>query len=178
MSKVITFSRSFPANHPKTGQPTRFREKLLTAAYFLGVISYEQARDFHLIEHEDRFLYIPKYTTIRRGFRWKEGDLFSPREWSGKPYCSKQNIFCPDIRIETVYNFDYYPRDGFFLNGLIMDIQKSEIAMNDGLNTEDFFNWFAQKSPFKGQLLSFKKGLHDEILLKDYQRRLVDILDL
>ncbi|MDD3064125.1 MAG: hypothetical protein PHX50_15115 [Massilibacteroides sp.] len=178
MSKVITFSREFSKYHPKAGAPTYFKWKLLTAAYFLKLISYEQAIQNDLIDHEDRFLYIPKFTTIRRGYRWKEGDRFSPREWSGKPYCSKQNIICPDMTIETIYPFSYYPDQGFFMSGQRIDISKSLIPMNDGLTVEDFFNWFGQKKPFDGQLLSFKKGLHDEELKNIYKERVVDILGL
>ena len=176
MSKVITFSREFPKNHPKVGQPTYFRQKILTAAYFLGLITYEQAIQNNLIDHEDRFLFTPKFTTIRRGFHWNVGDHFSPREWSGKPYCSKQNVFCSDITIKTIYPFSYCPDDGFFMSGLRIDISDSFIPMNDGLTSEDFFYWFRQKTPFHGQVLCFKKGLHDDIFRKMEAKKYYDLI--
>jgi hypothetical protein len=168
MSKVITFSRTFPKYHPRAGQPTNFKEKLLTSLYLMKRISHDQAVAFNLIDHEDRIIHAPKSTTVRAGFRWKENEYFSPREWSGKSYVSKQNKLFEDLRIETIYALDFYPGDGFYFCGNRVEIDKTFIPINDGLSSLDFFHWFDKSVPFHGQILSIKKDIHRELVDKLY----------
>lgn len=78
MSKVITFSRTFPAYHPKAGQPTYFVEKFWESIYL-------EKSDSEWLSACKRFnfnvglhgIYSPKHHTIRAGKRWKVGDKFS-----------------------------------------------------------------------------------------------------
>lgn len=129
MSKVITFSRRFPAYHPKAGQPTYFVEKIIE--WYFDMIPH----NFHNIpemiyqlnpnipkEILDAFLDDLigavrdwKGHTVRGGNRFKAGDKFSPRVWgndinpkSGRsgPYHSKQIIFLPDIEVKKTWNFE------------------------------------------------------------------------
>lgn len=73
MSKVITFSRVFPSDHPRKGEPTFFVEKLYNSLYGRnnlkgyppGIFIDDSIRDI-------------KVHTIRSGHRWKVGDKFSP----------------------------------------------------------------------------------------------------
>ena len=117
MSKVITFSRVFPAYHPKKGQPTFFVEKIwqsfginpLFPSPSLSIHNTHLPYDIvHLVGDDLVYLheYDPKHHTIRAGNRWKVGDKFSPRVWSGKPYNSKQIIIAPDIEIKKVWEFE------------------------------------------------------------------------
>ena len=103
MSRVITFSRVFPAYHPKKGQPTYFVEKVLQS---LKVQAYALPTNVvPIISHEILLHnYSPKHHTIRSGNRWKVGNKFSPRVWSGKPYNSKQIIIAPDIEIKKIWD--------------------------------------------------------------------------
>lgn len=127
MSRVITFSRTFPSYHPKAGQPTYFVEKVLEAQGIspVGVDAFQYFEilnpkiDLPIYEDFVRELVIgghdPKYHTIRAGHRWKTGDWVSPKVWgndvnpkSGRkgPYHSKQIQFAPDIQIKKVWDFE------------------------------------------------------------------------
>lgn len=156
MSKVIMFSRVFPAYHPKAGQPTFFVEKILK---FLPEKEYENEQNLNYfrkitdLEIQQWIDLQPKYHTIRTGHRFKVGDKFSPRVWSGKPYRSKQIIIAPDIEVKKVWNFKittesnsemrYDISNFIYINGkLVMDNEYDRLSKNDGLSVQDFCDWF------------------------------------
>lgn len=161
--KVITFSRYFPKGHPKAGQPTHFVEKMIRAYYMrsnAATLSTDLLDDFYLNKLKDIepvAEFEPKWHTIRAGNRWKVGDLYAPRVWSGKPYASKQISFLPPVKIEKIWEFgiskdDYFLRDE---SGVVKSVsfnQLIEIAQNDGLEADDFECWFAIH-PKKGETL-------------------------
>jgi hypothetical protein len=175
MAKVITFSRQFQSSHPRKGEPTYFAEKVLTSfretvhfkpnepTHFYPDpedlfdlnknISYGVISDFikQIGNYSDKFE--SKHHTIRQGYRWKVGDKFSPRVWSGKPYQSKQIIIAPDIEIKKIWDFSRdLISDKYYLNGHEIDADKLErIAKNDGLTIKDFKAWI--NKPFLGQIL-------------------------
>lgn len=150
MSRVITFSRYFPKKHPRAGEPTHFIEKVLKS-----FIQNDNLQDDPTVYSEwwcellgEKIATVgpldvtKKYHTIRAGNRWKVGDTFSPRVWSGKPYASKQIQFAPDIEIKKIWNVAYHAQI-FFLNEKIMSGEQVEqLSWNDGLNLEDFYAWF------------------------------------
>lgn len=203
MSKVITFSTTFPAYHPKAGQATQFPQKVLkslypvdefymalcggcgfhaTSACWEGGNALADTGDFddpycpkcgsknfeEIMNGFQLGCYIndvePKGHTIRAGHRFKAGDKFSPRIWSGVPYRSKQLILAPDTLIVNTFDFviinvskDHAhftlscpARDliintaGFYLN---------DLAKNDGLSREDLLAWFKYPKGFKGQVI-------------------------
>lgn len=155
MSKVITFSRTFPKEHPKAGQPTYFVEKILRGLYSLT----PEAKQ--IMDMEVWSKCAPKIHTIRAGKRWKAGDMFSPRVWSGKPYASKQIVIAPDIEIKRVLDIDIKEGGVILINGnWFADLrffdgnQTSLIALanNDGLTVDEMQSWF-NKLPFSGQIL-------------------------
>ena len=109
MSRVLTFSTKFPAYHPRKGQPTYFVEKIWL--WMVNVDGYSEPQYFpefkDVVKIEDILIQSPasgKGHTIRAGNRWKVGDKFSPRVWSGKPYASKQIIIAPDIEVKKIFN--------------------------------------------------------------------------
>ena len=156
MSKVMMFARTFPAYHLRKGEPTYFVEKIWVSlgSSFLDQLSDEE-RLFNPRLSLDEFN--PKHHTIREGHRFKVGDWFSPRVWSGKPYQSKQIIIAPDIQVKKVWLFEIsntsHAIDGFLynLNNL------KEVAKNDGLEVADFELWFKLKpgGRFVGQIISW-----------------------
>jgi hypothetical protein len=156
MSKVITFSRVFPKYHPKAGQPTYFVEKLLSS---INYKYYDEDRQFNPRLSVDSFE--PKHHTIRNGNRWKVGDKFSPRVWSGKPYNSKQIIICPDIEIKQIFNIkievegNFYTAyiDGKNVNQEVMEI----LSMNDGLSLSELYDWFNKS--FEGQIICWSDAV-------------------
>lgn len=158
MSKVLTFSQVFPAYHPSKGEPTFFKEKIWAG---LADITEGFKIPDHCVDWDWHEYYngIPKYHTIRAGNRWKVGDKFSPRVWSGKPYQSKQIIIAPDIEVKKVWEIF---SDGilWWVNHqpFITDNQRV-LAENDGLDYGDFLNWFKYK-PFSGQIICWNDRIN------------------
>jgi len=121
---VLTVSKYFPAKHPKAGGVTKFFDKI----YF----------------HE-------KIHTIRANYDlWKKridevnkgNAIISVRQWTGKPYNSKQEekfqltkdkVGIQKLRLNPL---------GWFIDNIDSDVTTKEIAKNDGLNYEDFKDWF------------------------------------
>ena len=166
MSRVITFSRTFPAYHPRKGEATHFVEQIWNGLNNLGLPVPKNKE----LPHEFMWSILPlsnygyKYHTIRAWHRWKAGDKFSPRVWSGKPYNSKQIIIAPDITVVKTWNFDIEPLAGdYLLNGFPIPIEKLRtIAMNDGFtDLDDFECWFKLKrgEGFIGQIICFNSQI-------------------
>ncbi len=160
----MTFARYFPKTHPNVGVPTYFVEKIYKSLYVVKSIPAELVNDFnYLIMNDDNFL--PKNHTIRKGNRWKIGDKFSPRVWSGKPYNSKQITIAPDIIITKIYDIRILVLDFgrlslqcvITIDGKPFD-RIEDLAMNDGLHIDDFLNWFLNKKSetFSGQIICWK----------------------
>lgn len=145
----------FPIGHPKAGQPTYFVEKFWNSID--KILSFDQIKHLPCQDYGKLNDFIPlnlnlmleKHHTLRVGSRWKVGDKFSPRVWSGKPYNSKQIIIAPDIEIVKLWNvvIESTPNQT-----LVMERTEShtsfnllslgEVATNDGLSIEDFVSWF------------------------------------
>lgn len=171
MSRIITFSMNFPTVHPKAGEPTNFVEKLCNAFQEIGTgISEIDELDLDQGPWEE---FGKKWHTIRAGRRWKTGDKFSPRVWSGKPYNSRMVTIADDVEIVNVWDFEikvFPPSDLIamhhsiaFINGQrVIGNQYFELAENDGLTYYDFIDWFMPKGklvPFDGQIICWKPGL-------------------
>jgi hypothetical protein len=144
-------------SHPKAGEPTHFVEKIIAGMLQNPAMKNHQS----LCGYDNLALmdcHLPKSTTIREGKNWSVGDKFSPRIWSGRPYCSPQKQICDDIEIKRVYDFKY---NGFFwINRNILNTtQLITVANNDGLTLEDFWAWF-KKSHFEGQLLVWDERIY------------------
>lgn len=166
MAKVITFSTTFPAYHPKKGQRTFFELNFEYALkYPLGTHSpmlYPGTENQHLL----------KFHTIRAGNRFKKGEYFSPRVWTGKPYNSKQRIIAPDTKIEKIWDIDIYfePNNWLYAGkkadygNVKYDIEK--LAKNDGLEYQDFVDWFIFSPDFKktnrfsGQIICWNNNIN------------------
>jgi hypothetical protein len=174
MSRVITFSRTFPAHHPKAGQPTHFVEKILASLDDSG-LQWTSALDVNKVLDSEYYFNINsgdgKHHTIRAGKRWKVGDKFSPRVWgndinpkSGKsgPYHSKQIVIAPDVEIVKVWDIGLRVRGDFKefycndedITGTSIEL----IAKNDGLSTEDMLSWF--NKPFTGQIICWNPKIN------------------
>lgn len=159
MSRVITFSRTFPRYHPKAGQPTYFVRSI-----WESLCQMNQLPDMNMPDLDDelksfyeKVTYTPKHHTIRAGHRWKAGDWFSPRVWSGKPYNSKQIIIAPDIQVKKVWNI-YKDEYKWELPGA-STIQ--DLSVNDGLSLVDFIDWFmlSRGKVFDGQIICWNENI-------------------
>ena len=154
--KVITFSRFFPAYHPRKGIDTFFPEQILNG---LGIGLRDVPAAFNNLVNDFALMDgSKKHHTIRAGNRWKVGDWFSPRVWSGKPYASKQIEFAPPIEIKKIWSF--VCNEGYFyVNGGKVDVTSSDIPANDGISSDDFLNWFPENKLFIGQIISWSNEI-------------------
>lgn len=179
MSKVITFAQKFLSDHPKAGQPTGFVKSILrqqgilinkdyknlllklnSKKLFEGKLSYADIILFieDLIIEEDPSL--DKKHTIRAGHRFKEGEYFSPRVWSNRPYNSPQIIFLPDLEIEKTWNFEIHDATSYINYSTVHFMEGYEkLSANDGLSVEDFLDWFKFPQPFDGQIICYDKNV-------------------
>jgi len=146
MAKVITFSKTFPAYHPKAGQETNFMQKFWTSISVPLPVSVDAEK----LEGEVRKLmfgdFKPKHHTIRAGSRWKVGDKFSPRIWSDKPYKSKQLILADDVEIKQIWDIE-------------IKTAYKRLAYNDGLSLAELLQWFKYPKPFKGQIICWNENV-------------------
>lgn len=154
MSKVRTFSRYFPKGHPREGEPTFFVEKFWKG---LQTIGYSEPSYFfsevqglsNVISGEAYNHATPKLHTIRAGKHFKEGDYFSPRIWTNKPYSSKQITIAPDIQIKKIWDI-WHDENGWWVNGDVF-YAIERLAQNDGLSVQDFLDWFNVHPKKKGE---------------------------
>lgn len=189
MSQVITFPQTFPAYHPKAGQPTYFVEKIWNGIInnsfeidYAKVCTYNNELSSDILCPFWKSINIgfsglgAKHHTIRSGNRWKVGDKFSPRVWSGKPYQSKQITIAPDIEVKNVWDFEIkktnfhgeifithsFPELGIynFKERVINPGWIEEIAENDGLSITDFMQWFRYPKPFSGQIICWNENIN------------------
>lgn len=174
MSKYIsrTFSRVFPAYHPKKGQPTYFVEKICNqfGIEFWQKLKYTNLdalnpdldgsiiKDFNY--SLDFRIKETKGHTIRGGHWFKPGDFLVPKVWSGKPYASKQIQFAPPIEIVKTWDFEIKDNE-VFLNGDRVEADGVPfIANNDGLSFLDFMHWFKYPKPSgECQIICWNKSI-------------------
>lgn len=164
--RVITFSRYFPKKHPKVGASTFFVEQIWSG--LLNVLMLNGRQELYKISKSlpeldkswsEKIIWNDKYHTIRAGNRWKIGDMFSPRIWSGNPYRSKQIQFAPPIEIKKIWDIEMYGMTTLLNDKPINSLTLQEIAKNDGLNYKDFDVWF-DPLPFKGQIICWNENIN------------------
>jgi hypothetical protein len=191
MSKVITFSTVFPSYHPKKGDYTYFVEKFLKSKkteynycvhehslhsfWSLNRGKEEVVDSFIKFKFSDPFDFEPKNHTIRKGRRWKTGDMASIRIWgddinpkSGRSgaYHSKQIVIAPEVEV-TVFNFEIKKNGDIYVNDnkvWMKDESKNllniyQIAKNDGLSKEDLLAWFRYPKEFIGQIICWNNEI-------------------
>lgn len=154
----LTLSQTFPATHPRQGEPTYFYEKyrnarLLAAGMCIGysVPLGQPHKKLHTIRANYPF-WAKRFEKINAGEA-----VLSVRQWSGKPYRSKM------IEIARLTKDDGIgiqklkfasDRDGcqcwwnFSIDGRYChydtkaDYVPNELAENDGLSYKDWQDWF------------------------------------
>ena len=165
MSKVITFSTVFPKHHIQYGEKTFFVEhivlSLLNEEYQPCIYNTKFCDDYQMD------ILWPKHHTIRSGNRFKVGDKFSARIWSGKPYRSKQIEICSDVVIKKIYSFSKdLISDDFYLNGKKLNhSQLYTVASNDGLLISEFVGWFNKH--FNGQIICWSDAIDYDKMIEN-----------
>jgi hypothetical protein len=162
---VVLLSKTFFPQHPKAGQETHFKEKVICGQCGCKLIDECVECGDWLGVYE-----LLKIHTCRLNYEyWKkridrlkaEGGALSIRQWSGKPYRSKQEVIVniPSENVE-VQKLTLCINKGtdFYVEGKITPIHSiteweatvngnnihvANLAANDGLNVEDYKAWFA-----------------------------------
>lgn len=129
---IITLAQNFHCFHPRSGEPTGFKEKFLAK------------KKIHTIRANYK-LWKERFSAIEKG----EACL-SVRQWSGKPYRSKQ------LELAVLTNADGIGIEKLTIRyGKVAHVAPSltngekalkidEVAENDGLELEDWMDWFKQ----------------------------------
>ena len=138
---VLTVSLTFPKFHKRAGDPTYFKEKLING---LAQLQGEDCK-IHTIRANYE-LWSKRIKEIQEGKA-----ILSIRYWSDKPYRSTQNIICEldktsGIGVQKV-NFTAFSLCEGKTTPLAVQIDDykpslSDVAANDGLELQDFKDWF------------------------------------
>jgi hypothetical protein len=161
----ITLAKKFQRPHPQTGEPTNFKERILNG------FNHEYKNDRGLI-------YPAKIHTGRENYalwehRCKEVNagraVLSLRQWSDKPYRSKQTsmgleltqVTCQKLEVIIYYaNLNHLgPTTLAHIridDNLLNTIQMMSFIQSDGFDDAvDFMHWFGWKN-WEGALIHFK----------------------
>lgn len=183
--KVLTFSRQFPKGHPKAGRPTWFVEKIWKSIWDAHEggnnplhpwwEKYDEAfplwkKGFNV--NENIHVHQPKHHTIRAGSRFKPGDMASLRVWTGLPRRSKQIEFAQvevkktwPVNIHIVGKELLWQLPGIGTGGFdTLSEGLNIISQNDGMEVQDFIDWFAihpkkQEQKFTGQIICWNETI-------------------
>lgn len=133
---VLMISSKFSKTHPRAGGPTYFKEKIITA-----VRGYKNDGGNFLKLHTIRGnydLWAKRFEKINKG----EACL-SIREWTDKPYRSKQKEIINLTREDGIglQSLRMTPL-GWFINDCDSDFTSEDFAKNDGLTLKEFSYWF------------------------------------
>ncbi len=136
---VLTVSKNFIGKHPRAGESTMFKDKILSGE---------------------------KRHTVRNNYAfWKKridkinaGEaLLSVRQWSGKPYNSKQIEITQFTKLGFESIISLKMASSVSIGGdvgssqkrlFLSDKQIKTLAKNDGLGVQDFKDWFKQEVDF------------------------------
>lgn len=143
---VITLSKTFPAWHPRKGQPTEFLEKFLNGQTKpIDWTGADPSIKLHTIRANFP-LWLKRIQDVRNGKA-----VLSVRQWSGRPYASKQVtvatlstlnfVGIQQLNISEFYGVDRYTvwdMQGY--NGY--DVNPGVLAAHDGLSLDDWLSWF------------------------------------
>ena len=131
---VITLAKTFPAWHPRKGEPTEFLEKFLNGQTGTG-----DCKKLHTIR-ANYPLWEKRIREVQNGKA-----VLSVRQWSGSPYASKQvtvatltaadGVGIQQLRLINVYGCNR-PIVG------IVDANFHLLSKHDGLSYQDWAAWF------------------------------------
>lgn len=131
---VITLSQLFPVTHKRAGEQTGFKEK-----FFYGIDKERDDGKIHTIRANYE-LWEKRFKEIAEGRA-----CLSVRQWSGKPYCSKQVEIARLTKDDGIGIQQLIFYHGSIEHPIIRggcEPLLSELAYNDGLSVEDWNEWF------------------------------------
>lgn len=137
---VLTLSKFFPAYHIKRGEPTNFKEAFKAGQVFnRGAATFYGFPKLHTIR-KNYELWAKRFDQIDKGVA-----QLSIRQWSGKPYQSKQEIICnltkaDGIGIQKMVVAGTATIHPKFVGGCSVNCRT--LAHHDGLSELDWSDWF------------------------------------
>ena len=131
---ILTLSKRFMKDHPRAGEPTGFREK---------VLSGEKIHTCRL--HTSKGWWEGIIQNLRR-----QGGELHLRQWTGKPYASPQETLkiLPSAAVHTqllTLSVRHIPERGAIAYGASVEgrqVPLELLAKNDGLTFQDYIDWF------------------------------------
>lgn len=123
---VLTVSKNFPKTHPEAGNETGFEFKILSAT-----------KKHTLRGNYD--LWKKRFEKIEKGLA-----CLVVRQWTGKPYRSKQvDLFTltkeqDGIGLQKIE----WTNLGIFIDDYDTELKIKDVAENDGLTERQFIDWF------------------------------------
>jgi hypothetical protein len=140
-------SKLFPSNHPAKGKETLFKTKILNYS---------------------------KIHTIRKNYKYWEKRLsavneekgyLSLRQWKAQPYYSKSEEFkiLYKVGFERVRKFN----DIWFVGKERLIVNDEVISENDGLNINDFNNWFPMDTYIDMIIIHFTKFRYSQQTIEE-----------
>ena len=152
---VITLSKYFLANHKRAGEETHFKEKFLLGQSCPDCASPQDLSGINISDCNScvRACSFPKLHTIRANYplwekRIKEVQegraVLSIRQWTGKPYRSKQ-VEIATLTAGSGVGIQLMELTNDFAECIIGDYHHSyvTVAKNDGLHPADWIEWFS-----------------------------------
>lgn len=137
---IITLSKMFPVSHSKAGKPTEFAKHL------------QEGVKIHTVRGNNKNIWDQRAEQIKAGKMY-----LSVREWSGRPYNSKQ--------VELAQFHKIGLQHIMIANSVLgitrcwvddKEVPICEIAKNDGLAVEDFVEFFHTNTDvFEGVIIHF-----------------------
>ena len=123
---VITLSRNFLAYHKRAGEETHFKEK------------FQSGEKLHTIR-ANYPLWERRIKEVQDGRA-----ILSIRQWTGKPYRSKQ-VEIATLTAESGVGIQLMKLTNDFAECIVDDHHHSyvAVAMNDGLHPTDWIDWFS-----------------------------------
>ena len=139
---VIMILQTFPAKHPRKGEPTNFDTQLLNAvwsAHNMSIGFQQVGMKLHTIR-TNYALWSKRFEQIEAGKA-----CLSIRYWTGKPYHSKQTEICKltkedGIGLQMLEFYNGCLQQPILSSG--MTIRANSLAQNDGLSFESWQDWF------------------------------------
>ena len=133
---VITLSQVFPVTHSRKGEPTGFKDKFLAAIKQDG-----EWWKLHTIRANYE-LWKKRFEKIEKG----EACLCI-RQWTGKPYCSKQVELAVLTKADGIGLQKLTVAGCATIHPMFVDgtsVSSKELAYNDGLSSADWNSWFSK----------------------------------
>ena len=134
---VITLSQVFPVTHVRAGEETGFKDK------FLAAIKHAEGEWWKLHTIRANYeLWKKRFEKIAQGKA-----CLSIRQWTGKPYCSKQVEIARLTREDGIGLQKMTVAGCSVIHPIFADttaVSAAELAHNDGLSSVDWNNWFSR----------------------------------